>query len=158
MPNCDLWITAPSLSVTGVDGRRPTIEDEAELVIGKQQAASGDILRQLGEYRIWGGGMLHVMRCGWMVRKLNRRVVDFEHRWWRHLQRYTHRDQMSFPVAARDSGLQWASIDSITRNTWTKRHKHLVKRGPWQNGTTYADLTPLDKPAPHLLQYPRTLK
>ncbi len=45
--------------------------------------------------------------CGVIARRATAEVVDFNQKWWDEITKWTHQDQISFPYAARMTGLKF---------------------------------------------------
>lgn len=95
---------------------RDCIYDEANVSRGMLKYKSLAILEQVMEYKR-GGYPVHggLWACGLLIRRHNDKVKKFNKLWWRHNNKYTYQDQLSFPICAREADL---SIGTIGDNQW----------------------------------------
>jgi len=125
----DLWLTAPSDEVRGADGGPFTLIDEVCQIIDGRKANLRGVVQQAVTYAAAGLDMTTpAMRCGFLVRRPTPAAARFGQAWWSQIRRHTHRDQLSFHVAAEASGVRWASFDRHVRNRLVKRRKHARAR------------------------------
>ena len=95
---------------------RDCIYDEANVSRGMAKYRGLPILEQVMEYKR-GGYPVHggLWACTMLIRRHNDKVKKFNKLWWRHNNKYTYQDQLSFPICAREAGL---SIGTIGDNQW----------------------------------------
>lgn len=95
---------------------RDCIYDEANVSRGMLKYRDLPILLQVMEYKR-GGYPVHggLWACGLLIRRHNDKVKKFNKLWWRHNNKYTYQDQLSFPICAREADL---SIGTIGDNQW----------------------------------------
>lgn len=74
------------------------------------------IMEQVQEYETMGYPKnAGLWACGLLIRRHNDKVKKFNKLWWRHNNKHTYQDQLSFPICAREADL---SIGTIGDNQW----------------------------------------
>lgn len=91
---------------------RDCIYDEANFCIFMDKYKDLPILEQVMEYAKQGYPQHNgLWACGLLIRRHNDKVKRFNKLWWEHNKKYTYRDQLSFPVCAKEVGLDIRTID-----------------------------------------------
>ena len=91
---------------------RDCIYDEANVCVGMPKCRDLPIMGQVMEYmRMKYPKKNGLWACGLLIRRHNKRTEEFNRLWWRHNKKYTYRDQLSFPVCAREVGLKVRTIN-----------------------------------------------
>jgi len=83
---------------------RGTIQEEAEAVIKRKKAMPGNIMQQMEAYRDIPTDGLYETGC--IIRDHDVKTMALCREWLRHIDAYTHRDQLSLPVAAHVQGVE----------------------------------------------------
>ena len=95
---------------------RDCIYDEANFCHNMPKYRDLPVLLQVMEYmRMKYPKKNGLWACGLLIRRNNKKVKDFNRLWWRHNKKYTYQDQLSFPVCAREVGL---NVKTIDLNLW----------------------------------------
>jgi hypothetical protein len=91
---------------------RDCIYDEANFCQFMQKYQGVPVLEQVEEYRKQGyPAHSGLWACGLLIRRHNNKVRQFNKLWWKHNKKYTYQDQLSFPVCAREVGLDIRTIN-----------------------------------------------
>ena len=70
------------------------------------------VIEQVEEYKKRGYPAHNgLWACGLLIRRNNDKIKKFNKLWWEHNKKYTYQDQLSFPVCAREVGLDIRTID-----------------------------------------------
>lgn len=70
------------------------------------------VLEQVEEYRKQGyPAHAGLWACGLLVRRNNERVRKFNKLWWKHINKYTYQDQLSFPICVKESGVRLKTLE-----------------------------------------------
>lgn len=95
---------------------RDCIYEEAIVSERMPKYANLPIEQQVMEYRE-GGYPTHggLWACGLLIRRHNDKIKRFNKMWWEHNNKYTYQDQLSFPICAKEIGL---NIGTIEDNQW----------------------------------------
>jgi len=95
---------------------RDCIYDEANFCHNMPKYRDLPVLLQVMEYmRMKYPRKNGLWACGLLIRRHNQKVKEFNRLWWRHNKKYTYQDQLSFPVCAREVGL---NVKTIDLNLW----------------------------------------
>ena len=95
---------------------RDCIYDEANFCQFMPKCQGVPVLEQVEEYRKQGYPTHNgLWACGLLIRRHNDKVKGFNKLWWRHNNKYTYQDQLSFPICAREADLR---IGTIEDNQW----------------------------------------
>mgnify|MGYP000843545748 CR=1 FL=1 len=109
---------------------RDCIYDEANFCQFMPKYQGVPVLEQVEEYRKQGYPEHNgLWACTVMIRRHNNKVEEFNKLWWEHNNKYTYQDQLSFPICAKQVGLD---INTINMNLWnndifsddTSKHKN----------------------------------
>jgi len=91
---------------------RDCIYDEANFCIFMDKYKDLPILEQVMEYAKQGYPQHNgLWACGLLIRRHNDKVKAFNKLWWEHNKKYTYQDQLSFPVCAKEVGLDIRTIN-----------------------------------------------
>lgn len=91
---------------------RDCIYDEANFCTFMDKYRNLPIIEQVMEYARQGYPQHNgLWACGLLIRRHNSRVKRFNKLWWRHNKEYTYQDQLSFPVCAKEVGLDIRTIN-----------------------------------------------
>lgn len=91
---------------------RDCIYDEANFCQFMPKYQGVPVLEQVEEYRKQGYPAHNgLWACGLLIRRHNDKVKAFNKLWWEHNKKYTYQDQLSFPVCAKEVGLDIRTID-----------------------------------------------
>ena len=91
---------------------RDCIYDEANFCQFMPKYQGVPVLGQVEEYRKQGYPAHNgLWACGLLIRRHNDKVKRFNKLWWEHNKKYTYQDQLSFPVCAREAGLDIRTIN-----------------------------------------------
>ena len=91
---------------------RGCIYDEANFCQFMPKYQGVPVLEQVEEYRKQGYPAHNgLWACGLLIRRHNDKVKRFNKLWWEHNKKYTYQDQLSFPVCAREVGLDIRTIN-----------------------------------------------
>lgn len=96
-------------------GIKPSVYREAEVAVLQKRVPAKEIKRQMDYYRHCGLPKdTEVTMNGIIIRKHNEKEVkDFDEIWWSQLNRFTNRDQISFPYLAWQLGLKYGKLDNV---------------------------------------------
>jgi hypothetical protein len=90
---------------------RCCLYDEAAFCVKKGKGSKIELQRQVRAYRNegmptkWG---LAETKC--LIRRNTARIAQFNEAWWSELQKFSRRDQVSFPYVCWKLGLRWGTI------------------------------------------------
>lgn len=91
---------------------RDCIYDEANFCIFMDKYKDLPIMEQVMEYAKQGYPQHNgLWACGLLIRRHNDKVKRFNKLWWEHNKKYTYQDQLSFPVCAKEVGLDIRTIN-----------------------------------------------
>ena len=91
---------------------RDCIYDEANFCTFMDKYKDLPIMEQVMEYAKQGYPAHNgLWACGLLIRRHNDKVKRFNKLWWEHNKKYTYQDQLSFPVCAREVGLDIRTIN-----------------------------------------------
>lgn len=91
---------------------RDCIYDEANYCQFMAKYAGVPVMEQVGEYGKQGYPAHNgLWACGLLIRRHNEKIKKFNKLWWEHNKKYTYQDQLSFPVCAREVGLDIRTIN-----------------------------------------------
>jgi hypothetical protein len=126
----DVWVAEAATSVhRDAPGGVFTLAHERQQILDGCKADADAVERQWRSLLERGiDPNTRCVRCGIVLRRPTCEARDFSTRWWREVLHHTHRDQLSFHIAARDSGVRWGTITHEQRNRWFKRHSHAASR------------------------------
>lgn len=103
--------------------RRTQIEDEAAAIAHWGYAPLAHLQRQAATYRGEGFSQTMITSTGFCLRRLIPRIVAFNRFWWREVERWTWRDQMSVDYAIWKSSVRLRYIPGHYRdNPYAKWH------------------------------------
>lgn len=91
---------------------RDCIYDEAEFCYMFEKYRHEDIVGQVESYKAMGWPEHNgLWACGLLVRRHNKRTKKFNELWWKHINKYTYQDQLSFPVCVKESGVKLKTLE-----------------------------------------------
>jgi len=91
---------------------RDCIYAEAEFCHMFAKYIDVDIMGQVEKYRQQGWPEhAGLWACGLLVRRNNERVRKFNKLWWKHINKYTYQDQLSFPICVKESGVKLKTLE-----------------------------------------------
>jgi hypothetical protein len=91
---------------------RDCIYDEANYCQFMAKYAGVPVMEQVMEYAKQGYPQHDgLWACGLLIRRHNDKVKRFNKLWWEHNKKYTYQDQLSFPVCAKEVGLDIRTIN-----------------------------------------------
>lgn len=91
---------------------RDCIYTEAEFCRAFKKYINSDIMGQVDDYRKQGWPEhAGLWACGLLVRRNNERVRRFNKLWWKHINKYTYQDQLSFPICVKESGVKLKTLE-----------------------------------------------
>lgn len=97
--NMELLKEPPSHPIRGLHKVSKNIHDEARLIINRQKEVPSVIQRQMMYYKGMGiKGTKPVLQNGFFVRQHNKQMNKIHEEWWRHIEQFSHRDQLSLPA------------------------------------------------------------
>ncbi len=99
---------------------RSCLYEEAALCIEANIGDKGELSRQMITYELRGHPKkTGLWACGMLVRKHTAAVAEFNEAWWKAYQEGSSRDQIAFPYALRQCGLQ---IHTIEQDVWSGKY------------------------------------
>lgn len=86
--------------------RRSCLYDEGEFCIKKKKDSKEIISKQLEAYKAEGYPVHNGLHAsGLLMRRHTDKVKEFSKLWWEHIEKYSHRDQISLPYVAWKHGV-----------------------------------------------------
>lgn len=122
-------------AITGSVRANWTEQSELQAVVDRGLADPRLAFSQIESYQHAGYSPRNVqcVRAGFMVRKHTTFVGRVLEAWWREVQQWTHRDQLSFGYIAWKAGLEYYRIPVSERITMVKKFEHLAQRKDWRD-------------------------
>lgn len=119
------WLGDAQIAVTKHPSRDCAYA-EADACDRKRKASHTQIRRQKKAYQDAGFPRNYGMgetRC--VIRRNVPDVMRFNTKWWEHIEQFTVRDQVSFPFAAWNTGVQVNYVDAwVPGHPWFEYHEH----------------------------------
>lgn len=106
------------------------IQSEASVVISKGKARKADVERQMKYYADFGLNGKGLYETGFIVRDNSEATKKLCQAWWNEVDRYTHRDQLSLPVAEKLTGIPVQVYGKTLFQRYIKIRPHTGKRTP----------------------------
>ena len=114
-----------------LEGVTPYMYREAEVCLLQGVGNPKDIKRQVDAYRKEGcPADREAVMLSVIIRRHNEpSVIEFDKEWWRQINKYSYRDQISFPYVAWKQDFKYSKLNNVGFDAdWYKYNMHLRER------------------------------
>lgn len=107
---------------------RKDIWQESERIIDLKKAHQVDVDAQISHYRAMETQITGLWATGFIIRDNSASTRKLCAKWWEHVEKYTHRDQLALPVASHLTGIPVSPIGNTLSERFFRIVPHSVSR------------------------------